>query len=196
VDAYLPVAIQSGTEYDLTVSMLVPTVASGGHGAEMAFMSTNDGRNDGPTITSNGSFGSEQYPDVADTDGDGALNNLNCYGLILQKDTNVVQMFSGENTAGQNAGTLTDTATTFNTFDIVLNTHPANWTISQYLNGTLENTGTLSGAPSIGFVALAVNKTSGEFDFSLTQVPEPTVAGLIVASGMILGLRRRRSQAQ
>ena len=135
VDAYLPVSIVAGTIYDYTVSMNVPTVATGGHGTEMAFMSTNDGRNDGPTIASNGTFGSEQYPDVADTDGDGALNNLNCFGMILQKDTSSsnLQMFGGENTA--NAVTLTDVSSLSNVFDIVLNTEGANWTTTQYLNG-------------------------------------------------------------
>lgn len=195
VDAYLPVSIQAGSEYDLTVRMQVPTVATGGHGTEMAFMSANDGRNDGPTITSNGSFGSEQYPDVADTDGDGALNNLNCYGLILQKDTGVVQMFAGENTGNQNAGTLNDTSTIYNTFDIVLNTQPTQWTISQYLNGVMENSTTLASNPNLPFIGLAVNRTSGNFDFSFTQLPEPGVMTLVGVGALALTKRRRTVKA-
>jgi hypothetical protein len=193
VDAYLPITVVAGTKYDLSVSMAVPTVNSGGHGAEMAFIdSSNFNGHNGPTIASNGTFGSTVYPDTGD--GSGALNNLNSYGLILQKDTDVVQMFAGKNTANQNSGTLTDTSTSFNTFDILLDTTGAQWSISQYLNGTLENSATFSTNPSIGFIGLAVNRTSGEFDFSLTALPEPTSASLL-ALGTLLLAKRRRNRA-
>jgi hypothetical protein len=190
VDAYLPVSVVAGTEYDLTVSMAVPTVASGGHGAELAFIeSSGFNGHAGPTVASNGIFGSTIYPDTGD--GSGALNNLGSYGLVLQKDTGVVQMFAGLGTADQNAGTLTDTSTSFNTFDIVLDTRPAQWTITQYMNGTEENSTTLSSNPGIGFIGLAVNRTSGNFDFTLTAIPEPTSASLLALGALVLAKRRR-----
>jgi len=190
VDAFLPVSIVAGDIYDYNVSMAVPTVNSGGHGAEMAFIeATGFNSHTGPTIASNGLFGPTQYPDLGD--GSGALNNLGSYGMILQKDTNVVQMFGGLGTANQNSGTLTDVGNTFNNFDIVLNTEGATWTTSQYLNGVLENTANLTGTPAIGFIGLAVNRTSGNFDFSLTQIPEPSCIGLLTLGAMALAKRRR-----
>src|SRR5271170_2929464 len=138
-DAYLPLPVVAGTEYDLTVAISVPTVNSGGHGAEIGFVNaTNFNSHNGPTITSNGIFGSTVYPDVGD--GSAALSNLNPYGLILARDTDTtgdVTMFQGLGTSvGSNS--FTDTSNTFNTFDIVLNTQPTNWVLTQYLNGTLE----------------------------------------------------------
>ena len=94
-------------------------------------------------------------------------------------------------TADQNAGTLTDTSTSFNTFDIVLDTRPAQWTITQYMNGTEENSTTLSSNPGIGFIGLAVNRTSGNFDFTLTAIPEPTSASLLALGALVLAKRRR-----
>lgn len=194
VDAYLPVNITAGTIYDLNVSMQVPTSNTGGHGAEMAFMpSSGFNSHNGPTIASNGSFGSTVYPDTGD--GSGALSNLNCYGLILQKDNGNTQMFSGQGTGG-NVVTLGGlTTTNFINYDILLNTEGANWTITQYMNGTQENTGTLTGAPSMGFVALCMNRASGNFDFSLTALPEPSSMGLVGVGALMLA-KRRRAQAK
>jgi hypothetical protein len=192
-DAYLPVTIVAGSEYDLAVSVAIPTVNSGGHGAFIGFINaTSFNGHNGPTVASNGIYGSTVYPDVGD--GSAAMSNLNPYGLILARDTNTtndVTMFQGLGT-GVGSINTTDTSTAFNNYDIVLNTQPAQWTLSQYLNGTLEQTYTFSSNPSIGFVGIGVNRALANFEnFSVTQLPEPTFLSLMAVGGLFLAKRRR-----
>ena len=198
-DAYLPVTILSGTEYDFTATVQVNTVNSGGHGAFMGFVnSSNFNSHNGPTVASNGIYGSTVYPDVGD--GSAALSNLNPYALILARDSNTandVTMFQGEGT-GVGSINATDTSNQYNTYDMVLNTIPSQWVLTQYLNGTLEQTYTFSSNPSIGFIGIGDNRASIQYgSVSFTQLPEPaSMAGLCLVSVPLMLRRRARAKAE
>jgi hypothetical protein len=172
-------------------------VNSGGHWLAIAFINaTNFNSHNGPTVASNGIYGSTVYPDVGD--GSAALSNINPYGLILARDSNAandVTFFQGEGT-GVGRISATDTSNTYNTLDLVLNTEGPQYVLTQYLNGTQEQQYTFTSTPSIGFIGIGTDRVSGQFgSVSFVQVPEPASLGALAASVVPLIMRRRNRKS-
>jgi hypothetical protein len=169
--AYLPFTPAAGYIYDLQVT-LTGTSGTGGNRISMGY------------------FGS-----AVSTGGDAATTANSASILDYPGGVNPDQLYlpSGGGVEESNPNGVADST---QTFDLILNTMGASWTLQAELNGTKFSTGnayTFATNPvsTIGFVGIsAYNATGAVSSFQLTQTPEPTSAALLACAAPLL-LRRR-----
>jgi len=184
----LPLVPTLGWTYDLEATLTAPA-GTGGHGLEMAFLYNNG----------NGHNTSAQ-----------AISNNDPAGLILDRDAvsggGYFDIFEGTGTNGDTHFAPTASSLTGGspgssvTVDILFtSTGATTGSLNWYLNGILANPTPVAVSGLTGGISdiqIGDNRDAcGTItNFSLTAVPEPTVAGLAVAGSLVLGMRRRRRQ--
>lgn len=187
-DALLPFTPQAGYVYDLEATITVPSGGTdNGHWLGLAFENFENGGTGG---------------------GAAALSNDGATGLAIVRDAvssgaslNIFQGAAG-GTGGQANYNIPGGVGTPVTVDVLLNTLGglSDETIDWEINGVSVGAPvTLSGNPAINYVAFGDDTApSGTVtNFSLTAtVPEPASLGLLVTTGGVFGLRRRRGAAR
>jgi hypothetical protein len=184
--AYLPFVPQAGFIYTLQSTIQSPAAGTDNHWNGLSFISSLNAGNGGAEALSNDS----PTGLVIVRDGNGTTTNFGTGQTVDQID--IFQAAAG-GTGGDTAYNIPGGIGTAVTITEILNTTGASNTLTWQINGTSVATTTLSGNPAINYVAFGDDTApSGTVSaFSLTAVPEPTVAGLFVLSGMVLGFRRR-----
>ncbi len=121
------------------------------------------------------------------TSSSGAWALLKLGGAVEAFSNNVSNQFS----TGTGTGAVDN-------LKLTLDTTPADWTVSLFINNVASGTYTYSGGnPSIGSVFVGAGNVTGTVDnFTLDAVPEPSSAVMLLGgAGMFLGLRRRKLAA-
>jgi hypothetical protein len=193
----LPFVPASGFVYDLEATFMVPAVTGtgAGHGLEMAYLWNNGNGH----LTANGQ----------------AISNNDPVGLILDRDqfspttgTTYFDIFEATGTGSDHSfGATTSPATggpvgTSITVDVLFtSTGATTGTMNWYLNGNPVSGSSVAVSGLTGGISdiqLGDNRITGGMisSFSLTAVPEPTVAGLLVSAAAPLMLRRNRKSGR
>lgn len=179
--ALLPFTPEDGYIYELSVKM-----SGASTGTSSNWISVGFGL---PTSTTSGNFTS------------GAPNGGNGT-MILRENGNYGSFTSrgGTNsiTGTPSAAIPSFTAGTFYDYKVTLDTSGANWVTKYHFGGSEVASFTWTTDPSIGYVMLTSNTTSGSArfdDFLLTAqaVPEPASVALCGLAGMLALSRRRRN---
>jgi hypothetical protein len=178
--AMLPFTPVDGYIYELSVKMSGASTATSSKWISVGFGL--------PDATTSGNFTS-----VAPNGGNGTmiLRENGAYGSFTTRG-------GTNNITGTPAAAVPSfTAGTFYDYKVVLDTSGANWVTTYHLGGNQVASFTWSTDPSIGYVMLTSNTTSGSArfdDFLLTAqaVPEPASVALCGLAGMLALSRRRR----
>jgi hypothetical protein len=162
-DASLPLAVESGKEYRLSVDLMVDPDSGSGEWIRLGY-STNSGI---------------LWAFVRRVNGDNQFR---------------IDQSSGDNPATIGSANTLFSPGTFNALELVLDTHPANWTLQAYLNGTAMR-GTpyvFTTNPTVTGVFIGGDQPAGVFDNLLVTAPEPASLGMLGLAGLaVLGRRRR-----
>lgn len=112
----------------------------------------------------------------------------------MPKNNTLLQFFAGPGTSNpvKNGGSNNwqgPANDVFNSYKLVLDTTTPLWSIALYTNGVEMASATYSSNPSISYVGFGSDKGVAYIDnFTLTDVPEPSVLGLVALGGLLLGL--------